>query len=89
MVMERLIDKLGHAPILYVYVNVTVTEMETEMMHPSRHLKQECIPVGCVPPACYRMRGLGGGGLRDRDPLDRDPPDRGDLWCMLGQRPPL
>ena len=53
-------DRLGHEPILYVYVNVTVTEMETEMMHPSGHLEQECIPVGCVPPACYRMGGFWG-----------------------------
>ena len=36
---------------------------------------QECIPVGCIPPAWYHM-----GSLPDRDPaLDRDPP---------GQRPP-
>ena len=30
------------------------------------NLQQECIPVGCVPPAHYRMG----------DPLDPDPPDR-------------
>ena len=35
-------------------------------------LKQECIPVGCVPPALYRT----GGVLPDKDP----PP--------TGQRPP-
>ena len=41
-----------------------------------QNLKQECIPVGCVPPALYRM-----GGLPDRQPPpDRDPP---------GQRPSL
>ena len=44
--------------------------------------KQECIPVGCIPPAHYCT---GGGGVShmetppDRDPPDRDPP---------GQRPP-
>ena len=37
-------------------------------------LRLECIPVGCVPPARYRM-----GGYPNKDPLDRDPP---------GQRPP-
>ena len=48
------------------------------------HIKQECIPVGCVPPALYHM----GVSLtdRDRDPLlNRDPPllDRDPS----GQRP--
>ena len=28
-------------------------------------VKQECIPVGCVQPACYR----GAGNHPDRDPL--------------------
>ena len=43
--------------------------------------KQECIPVGCVPPALYHM-----GGLCDRDtpwietPLDRDTPGQRPLW---------
>ena len=30
--------------------------------------KRTYVPVGCAPPAFYRM-----GGLHDRDPLDRDP----------------
>ena len=33
--------------------------------------QQECIPVGCVLPACYHTGGL--------DPPDRDPPDRDPL----------
>ena len=35
--------------------------------------QQECIPVGCVPPAHYRT-----GGLHDRDPPGQRPrsPDR-------------
>ena len=50
---------------------------------------QECIPVGCVPPARY-CRGVSVWGVslteipldrdpQDRDPLDRDPPDRDPL----------
>ena len=35
-------------------------------------LKQECIPVGCVPPTFYRTRGLPDRGPPDRDTLDRD-----------------
>ena len=47
-------------------------------MHPAGNkaictYKQECIPVGCVPPTRYRT----GGGLPNRNPpLDRDPPVR-------------
>ena len=29
---------------------------------------QECIPVGCIPPALYHA-----GGIHDRDPPNRDP----------------
>ena len=36
------------------------------------NLKKECIPVGCVPPARYRLTEI----LLDRDPPDRDPLDR-------------
>ena len=28
----------------------------------SHDMKQECIPVGCLPPACLYSRGGGGGG---------------------------
>ena len=44
-------------------------------------IKQECIPVGCVPPARYRMGGLCPGGVfltetpLDRDPQTETPPD--------------
>ena len=101
--------------------------------------QQECIPVGCVPPARNSTGGSLSGGLPgqrpllDRDPLlpwtktpqtetprqkpswtgtpwtetpsgqrhplNRDPlgqrplslppPQSCNLWCMLGQRPPL
>ena len=42
---------------------------------------QECIPVGCIPPAHYRTGGSHDRDTPDkeppdRDPLDRDPPDR-------------
>ena len=40
--------------------------------HPNQ---QECIPVGCVPPALYRT-----GGLPNRDPPDRDPPGQRPCW---------
>ena len=39
-------------------------------------LKQECIPVGCVPTAHNHMGGHPGRNPLDKDPLDRDPPDR-------------
>ena len=50
---------------------------------------QECIPLGCAPPACYRIGGSlsGGGGLPNRAPLDRHPPDR-DSQRPPGQRSP-
>ena len=41
----------------------------------SMHDRQECIPVGCVPPALYRK-----GGLPDREPPGQIPP---------GQKPPV
>ena len=48
------------------------------LAHSGHSFKQECIPVGCVPPALYCT-----GGLPDRDPpawtetlLDRDPLNR-------------
>ena len=65
--------------------------------------EQECIPVGCVPPARYRM-----GVLPNRDPwtetpllqtespqtetpLDRDPSGQRPPWTEdpPGQRPPV
>ena len=44
------------------------------------NFKQECIPIGCVPPASNRMGGL----------LDRDPPGQRVPWTEIppGQRPP-
>ena len=36
-----------------------------------RLVEQECIPLGRVPPARYRM-----GGLPNRDPPGHRPPDR-------------
>ena len=46
-------------------------------------MKQECIPVGCVPPACKCTAAARGVTLTETPstdtPLDRDPP---------GQRPP-
>ena len=57
--------------------------------------KQECIPVGCVPPAHNHM-----GGLPDRDPCGQKPPPTetpwtDTLWTEIpldrdpcGQRPP-
>ena len=36
----------------------------------NRNVKQECIPVGCIPPALPPY----GGSLCDRDPPDRNPP---------------
>ena len=48
-------------------------------------LKQECIPVGCVPPAHYRNGGVSVRHPLDRDspwtakPLDREPPNRDPL----------
>ena len=62
--------------------------------------KQECIPVGCVPPARYRTGGLCHGDPPDRDPpwtetpqtetpLDRDLSDTDPLDTdPLRQRPP-
>ena len=47
-----------------------------------RYLKQESIPVGCVPPDRYCTEGLPDRDPPDRDPTgqryppDRDPPDR-------------
>ena len=52
----------------YIFVNPPTPEKTTTKM------KQECIPVGYVPPAGYHI-----GGLPHRDPLDRD---------LAGQRPP-
>ena len=47
--------------------------------------KQECIPVGCVPPALYYMGALLDRHLLKRDPLDRDLPQQ----KHPGQRPPV
>ena len=59
-------------------------------------IKQECIPVGCVPPALYRTGVSVWGVSLDRDPPgQRIPLDRDPLWSEtpcgqrpLGQRPP-
>ena len=50
-------------------------------------MKQECIPVGCVPPTRYHTgRGLCLRGVSiTKTPLDRYPPDRDP---PPGQRPP-
>ena len=53
-------------------------------------LKQECIPVGCVPPACWPYPIVSHGGWI-RGGLHRgvsSPPWSCDLWCMLGSQPP-
>ena len=44
-------------------------------------LEQECIPVGCVPPALHHTGGVS---------LDRNPQTETPLWTetLLGQRPP-
>ena len=46
-------------------------EVETKVPPAIKHLKQECIRVGCVPPAVYRT-----GGSR----WQRSPPDKDPLW---------
>ena len=46
--------------------------------------KQECIPVGCVPPAHYCKGVSLTETPPDRDPLTESPPDR----KPLGQRAP-
>ena len=53
-------------------------------------LKQECIPVGCIPPTCrpYPIASNGGRDLPNplkADPLDANPPDADPPGC----RPPL
>ena len=58
------------------------------------HLKQVCIPVGCVPPACWPHLGGGGrcrpprkGGTpppREAHPLRGTTPWSCDQWWMLG-----
>ena len=58
--------------------------------------KQECIPVGCVPPAHYRGGGSFVRGVSltetplDRDSLDRDPPGQETSLDRdpHGQKPP-
>ena len=61
--------------------------------------EQECITVGCVPPARYRTGGLSPGDLPNRDPpgqrppwtktiLDREPLDRHPLDRTGRQTPP-
>ena len=42
--------------------------------------EQECIPVGCIPPACYHM-----ARLPDRDTPGQRPPPGRDL--PPGQKP--
>ena len=59
------------------------------------HHKQECIPVGCAPPALYRMGGLPKMGAlcpwgclsRGGSPWQRPPPPPEATWD-LRQRPP-
>ena len=53
------------------------------------YFKQECIPVGCIPPTCYHT----GGSLWQRPPgqrpLERGPPGQRPSGQRLpGQRPP-
>ena len=64
-----------------------------------RH-KQECIPVGCILPACYHTGWVSVQGVSltetlpgqrppDRDPLDGDPPGQRPHWTETPvQRPP-
>ena len=58
----------------------------------SQQVKQECIPVGCVPPTLYRTgRGLclGESETPDRPPPDKDPPVQRPYWTETpGQRSP-
>ena len=54
--------------------------------------QQECIPVGCVPPAHYCTGWCPWQTPLDRNPLDRDPPGQRPLWTETphspGKRPP-
>ena len=52
--------------------------------------RQECIPVGCVPPTRYHTGSLCPGGS-NRDPLGKEPPgQRLPPWTETspGQKPP-
>ena len=57
-----------------------------DVLYKTYLMKQECIPVGCVPPT-HNCTGvsLTETPTPDRDPLDRNPP-----WTETapGQRPP-
>ena len=53
-------------------------------------IKQECIPVGCVPPTLYCTRGVSlDRDPPDRDsPLDKDPLTQNPLWTDPPETPP-
>ena len=53
-------------------------------VHCKRIFLQECIPVGCVPPTCYRT-----GGLPDRDrPRTKTPSWQRAPWTETSPGPP-
>ena len=66
-----------------VHVVIFLIVMTSETLRLIRHRKwttrQECIPVGCVPPAVVAVRG---GGLHQA-PLGPDPPP---LACEQNHR---
>ena len=66
---------------------------ESKMQKPFRKsgqkdFKQECIPVGCVPPAAVAVRGSPPGAPGKQAPPGPDPPDQAPSWSRPPQSRP-
>ena len=99
------IELIFNRTIVFVWVEVNVTvdwcnimisvELQVKSIRLTLCDKQECIPVGCVPPAAVTVEGEGvSASVHAGIPPPRcgpgDPPRLGyHMQCMLGYHPPV
>ena len=67
---------------------VMVLQTYTHIIRENKMRKQECIPVGCVPPAAVAVQGVSTRHPREQTPPGPGTPLQGmlgyHLQCMLG-----
>ena len=66
--------------LVYHRKSGSIGKLGTFFLHTYHNTRQECIPVGCVPPSLYHK-----GASLDTDPLDRDPPGQKSpvMWPVM------
>ena len=86
----------SHTPIPTSTTQPLLSAIKGAFTHNEIQVKQECIPVGCVPPALYRTGGGGGlcqrGSLSSRKALPKGVSDGGGLsrgMSLSGRPSPL